>query len=160
MGLDIRSYRRIQYAEGNEGYTEGGYVKYPEWSSAYVARDFPSQGADIRSGVPFKAAEESHFRAGSYSGYNAWRNLLARLVGFTGAPQVWEDGRSRPFTELIHFSDCDGCIGPTVSAKLAADFAQYQDVADAHEAEWFRTQYANWRKAFEMAADNGVVVFR
>jgi hypothetical protein len=64
-----------------------------------------------------------------------------------------------PFWELIHFSDCEGTIGPEVSAKLAQDFARYQDQADAHPDERFRDLYATWRTAFEMASQGGAVDF-
>jgi hypothetical protein len=53
-------------------------------------------------------------------------------------------------------------FGPIVSAKLAADFAKNQERADKYEttdAEWFRLKYADWRKAFETAADGGAVNF-
>lgn len=54
---------------------------------------------------------------------------------------------------------CEGVIGSSVSAKLAKDFADFQKDADAHEDRNFREKYAEWRKEFEMAADDGAVSF-
>ena len=70
-----------------------------------------------------------------------------------------------PFIELIAFSDCEGTIGTAVSAKLAADFAAFQSKVDALPDEptmgnyGFKPQYAEWRRAFEKAADRGAVCF-
>lgn len=64
-----------------------------------------------------------------------------------------------PFWELINFSDCEGVLGPATSAKLAGDFATWQEKADQHPDEAFRVLYARWRKACEMAADGGALVF-
>lgn len=111
------------------------------------------------------------FRAGSYSGYNRWREQLAELAGWalgsyrqydkdwpSHAASAW-DSESGPFWELICFSDCEGTIGAKTSAKLAADFAEHQSKADAHEDERFRDLYAKWREAFESAANAGAVLF-
>ena len=85
------------------------------------------------------------------------------MVGHESAKAAWANGaQGRPFFELIHFSDCEGIIGPKISAKLAKDFADNQAKADVYrvdEASWFREKYSDWRRAFEMAADNGAVEF-
>ena len=60
---------------------------------------------------------------------------------------------------MINFSDCEGVIGPKTSAKLAKDFAEFQAQADAHPDDWFRDLYTTWRRAFELASDDGAVGF-
>jgi hypothetical protein len=129
----------------------------------WVNLDFPIQAAGISEGVLYEPADKFSFRAGSYSGYNRWRDQLARIAGFADDSDAWENGpQGKPFYELIHFSDCEGVIGPTIAAKLAKDFADNQPHADAFvgpESDWFQTKYADWRKAFEMASDNGAVSF-
>ena len=69
-------------------------------------------------------------------------NELATLAGYAGADDAWErtDG---PFWELINFSDCEGVIGPKTSAKLAGDFAAFQEKADAHHGQWFGRSMPN-----------------
>jgi len=109
--------------------------------------------------------------AGSYGGYNRWREQLAELAGYPAGDYeqygrtyqshcvpCW-NGEAGPFSELINFSDCEGVIGASVSAKLAKDFADFQPKADAHEDDRFRMKYAEWRQAFEMASDSGAVDF-
>lgn len=139
---------------------------------SYVNPDFPERAEGIESRVVYKADDSVSFRAGSYGRYNAWREELAKLAGYPavayeryGQTSMRHDAGawaalSGPFHELINFSDCEGVIGPVVSAKLAQDFADFQEKADSHNDEYFRSRYANWRQAFEMAAINGAVDFR
>jgi hypothetical protein len=69
------------------------------------------------------------------------------------------NGAQGPFSELIHFSDCEGVIGTAVSKKLAADFAAFDEKAKAAGNERYYAKYQEWRKAFEMAANGGAVDF-
>jgi hypothetical protein len=86
--------------------------------------------------------------------------------------KIWEDHESfagKPFVELICFSDCEGSIGPETSAKLAKDFADYEEqarewakdrYADWHdEFDWWFSKYENFKRAFELAAQGGFVMF-
>jgi hypothetical protein len=171
MGLDISAYRQLTkvrplFASEKENYevedeTENSVAFYN-----LNDEDFPKQPEGIESFTLYEAAEEMGFRAGSYSGYNSWRNELAKVAGFKSDQDAWEHGKfGDPFYEVINFTDCDGVIGPKFAAKLAKDFADNQERAEAHaktlgtDAEWFIGKYAEWREAFEMAADNGAVRF-
>jgi len=166
MGLDISAYPRLVPAPGDVAMTDG---EPDDWQSYFVVRrdeiemteaHFPGATEGLTPGV-YRRDGEFGFRAGSYGGYNQWRDQLARLAGWSGATAAWDDPKSvsGPFGRLINFSDCEGYIGPAPAAKLAADFAEYQHAADRHPDEWFREQYSRWRKAFEMAADGGLVDF-
>lgn len=176
MGLDVTAYTKLIAAQGNEAFDETGELKYDEenWFQVYDNDDFPGRLEGLQNRHAYKSDEDTHgFRAGSYGGYNTWRNQLAELAGYPAIPVdryktgnvqsrhdegAWQS-TSGPFWELINFSDCEGTIGPVVSAKLAKDFADFQEKADAHTDEYFKTKYADWRKAFDMAADGGCVDF-
>lgn len=154
MGLDITAYRNIKrIGDYNPDYDweNGEFTLYPN-------NDFPGREDGIARGT-YTATDSMDFRAGSYGGYNAWREQLAQLVGHKTARDVWGCPQPGPFVELINFSDCEGTIGPETSKKLAQDFSDFQHIADAHDDEWFIDRYNLWRKAFEMAADNGAVEF-
>lgn len=181
MGLDII------YLSGLTPYT-GALDKHgdPEDESTihlYENPDFPGRAEGVPDGH-YKYESREHFRAGGYGWYNAWRNDLAKMAGYPEAsgeiPGVfggtrthtghdvgaWHSGGG-PFFELIHFSDCEGTIGPAVSKKLADDFAKYQEAADSfigtHDdgkpGGYFAKTYAEFRKAFEVASNNGAVDF-
>ena len=91
-----------------------------------------------------------------------------------------------PFMEIINFSDSEGIIGPVASKKPYNDFRKYEnDVMDSMDEqyltktpirsaswrddedkpidkgdfEWFQRQYQEWKNAFRIASDNGMVMF-
>jgi hypothetical protein len=107
------------------------------------------------------------FRAGSYSGYNKWREALAlRALGLP-AFTVWNDPSrfvELPFFELINFSDGQGTIGPDAASDLATDFSAQrariaaQPLADPEEEAWFMHVYDQFQEAFELAASGGGLV--
>lgn len=159
MGLDITYYSGLHPAPDapRDEYGEVAYDKF------FTANDdnLDLRAADLAPGV-YSFESSGCLRAGSYSGYNAWRAELAQFAGYPSDRYVWDhepELLGKPFVELISFSDCEGVIGPAVSAKLAADFAAHQERADAHKDEWWRLKYAEWRKAFEVAANSGAVDF-
>lgn len=171
MGLDITAYRKITPAVPH-GFDADGDPLAEEAVRFYINSDYPGRATDVDASIAYAYADSFGFRAGSYIGYNQWRNELAKLAGYEAIPYstfgepeqlrfdaaAWKatDGH---FWELICFADNEGVIGTAVSAKLAADFAAHQAKADAHPEDWFRNRYADWRRAFEMAADSGAVDF-
>jgi len=181
VGLDITWYRGLTKAVGAEGFDDEGEVKYEDgWFQVYKNSDFPGRADDLENRKAYRAAESDGFRAGAYSGYSRWRERLATIAAYpvvsvgnitttdsmnyaTNHPHAaaaWEEGmESRPFYELINFSDCEGVIGTAISKKLAQDFAEFQDRANATCDPRFIEKYNDWRRAFEMASDNGCVVF-
>lgn len=72
------------------------------------------------------------FRVGSYSGYNWWREILARLVGIKNLNDFWIkaggiDNRNgpEPFFELLNFSDCEGTLPYRECKRLLKDFNKW-----------------------------------
>lgn len=172
MGLDITWHRGLTMAAGNEGFDEDGEIRDGDgWVQFYVNPDFPGRADDIVDRAAYRSEDSDGFRAGSYGGYNHWREQLAVLAGYpAGQYEQWGNswdshcvpcwnGATGPFSELINFSDCEGVIGTAVSSKLARDFAEHQAKADTHPDERFRERYASWREAFEKASDRGCVEF-
>jgi hypothetical protein len=159
MGLDISYYSNVKRERDinqNEDYeTDSNACFYPN-------PEYPERADGLTEGY-YSVESGSGFRAGSYGSYNKWRNSLAQIAGYGSAENAWKQGAggrtSGLFWELINFSDCEGLIGPVTSAKLAADFARYQHVADDHADSYFADRYVEWRLAFETAANNGAVSF-
>lgn len=80
------------------------------------------------------AAGHFGFRAGSYSGFNTWREELAELaVGDSNLYNIWAHAGTRkkriPFQEILCHSDCDGHITYRECKKLLDDFNRYIFVA-------------------------------
>ena len=180
MGLDITAYRNLTKADGltaNEHYEvidangeeiDGYWEDYVVIVTQYTEQQWPGRTAPLEDWTVYSFTEDFGFRAGSYSGYSGWRNLLAMFAGFESAQAVWKLPRhtNGAFFEHISFTDADGVIGSVVAAKLAKDYAEWQDRAEKYAltlegetGEWFIAKYNDWRKAFEMASDNGAVLF-
>lgn len=169
MGLDISIYKQIQFvaSDEDEGMTpEKMDNYYDRYIWIYCNESFPKQADGIRTGF-YTGEYVSDFRAGSYSGYNYFRNKLCKLALDVDAEQVWNnlnDFADQPFVDLINFSDCEGAIGPVTSARLFKDFEKYLDKAKALKKEgpydYFLDTYVSFMDAFRVAAtENGVVTF-
>lgn len=175
MGLDITAYsnlKRIDAVFNKDGEPVDPTTREPIDGDYYQPIHNPhyDRADGLTEGV-FRYEKAIGHRAGSYSGYNLWREELAKLAGWPlGSYEFFGDVRPShaasawkategPFFELINFSDCEGTIGAVTSKKLALDFAEYQAKADAHEDEYFRMKYKEWRAAFELAANAGAVNF-
>jgi hypothetical protein len=134
--------------------------------------EFVERFDGLEAGKVYHYQSYFSFRAGSYSGYNYWRNELAKLAGYkptrckscSGKTElrydttVWKMHRG-PFWELIDFSDAEGVIGPVVCKRVYKDFIRYQAAAKKHPDEYFRSSYEDWKKAFAMCANDGAIVF-
>jgi len=164
MGLDITAYRKLSpepsATEDNET-----IVQLSRALVDWTEKEFPGRTQGVVAGM-YSFAERFGFRAGSYSGYNRWREWLAKVAGLEAPKLIWEsESPSGPFVELINFADNEGIIGPLVSAKLAKDFAEHEEriaslASDEQSFDPYNLEkYRAWRKAFEMAADGGAVEF-
>lgn len=173
MGLDISYYTRLKKAD-NQGFNRGGEPLDEDGFVLPKNPDFRNREEGVDINAVYVGERAGSFPCGSYGSYNHWRNALAILAGYAPFPgeknpkrshsmTAWEVATSGPFWELINFSDCEGTIGPVVSAKLAKDFADFDEQARVFDYNnlnpWFYEIYANFRKAFEAASDNGVVKF-
>jgi hypothetical protein len=165
MGLDITYCGSAEFVRADDPNDDNYDWEGGTEAKVYVNPDFAARADGLTSGI-YRVSTTGGFRAGSYGGYNEWREELARLAGYPAvgsdvrhqhAQGAW-DADGGPFHELINFSDCEGLIGPITSAKLAEDFAAFQDKVPA-DAGWFAEQYAHWRVAFDTAARGGFVHF-
>lgn len=152
MGLDVYVYTDLKRV--NASYKgEDRLTLYPEYD----------QGDGLAG--TYRAVETGHFHAGSYSGYNYFRNQLTQFAYNMPAKDLWESSiESGPFYEIINFTDCDGHIGPTTSAKLYNDFEQYYEKAKTYDSDIgnysFKGRYENFMNFFKIASENnGVVIF-
>ena len=190
MGLDISVISQIKPISIPEG-IELWSNEYYEWEEKQDIEGsvwnfqpntyFREQSEGLPDGFGYGTGEEYSFRAGSYSGYGEWRDLLARLALDMGSEGVWNkidsgEGYSEiPFSEVINFSDADGVIGPVASKKLYNDFVNYEkDIIkkldryylkfedfeiDGETYDWFKHKYKDWKEAFRIASNNGAVIF-
>jgi len=160
MGLDISGYSNIKKLEcevDEDGKPIG--VDWNDYCRMYINSDWSERADDIENGN-YSFESEHGFRAGSYSGYNAWRSQLAILAGFEDAGEAWEhEVEDYPFHDLINFSDCEGVIGSVTCKKLLADFIAFDAKAKETDDLYFYERYKEWTRAMELGANNGAVQF-
>ena len=160
MGLDISAYSKITKTENLDEATI--FVFRGEYYS--------DRATDIEQGTYIEGdgCEHIGFRAGSYSGYGVFRNLLSQIILGADARTIWtneEKYSDKPFYELINFSDCEGKFGPQISAKLHKDFVDnkeifYEGVKKDNPYEgYYESIYDNFMKGFEIASKGGVLCF-
>lgn len=157
MGLDIRAFKKLKEVI-NPQYDEDGELLdwenqwKPGVSMEWSESVWPGKGKPLHPQAVYEWEECFEFRAGSYFGYNQWRDWLNDFAGNTA------------FQELIDFADNEGVIGSELSTKLYEDFCTYHDKAKEYSkkltyGEWWFEKYCEWEKAFELAKDSGAVDF-
>ncbi len=175
MGLDITAYSKLKHIGRhakdttlNEGEPGGvdDWCYYEDHVQAVAYDSFPQSfrgvpivgeitGRDYRflDGGCYERTDETKthgFRAGSYGGYNRWRQNLQDQFN----PDRNQGG---PFYELIWFADNEGTIGPEAAVDLLADFREHEA---RYRPLWEQGDtYSDWMRAFELAADSGLVRF-
>lgn len=173
MGLDITAGSKIVFMEATDDYELFDEKYYTDELARYVSLypepNFPGREAPLefqgkKLAIYRVDGDLMGFRAGSYSGYNAWREQLSLLANGMAPRQIWEQHddpaiQALPFFPLICFSDCEGVIGSVAAQRLAADFAAFQQRAEHQEDTWFIEKYREWRRACELASDNGFIEF-
>lgn len=184
MGLDISAYSEIQIVKFSKRHSDSRYDK--GWHDGIINPHFPhAVPLEMRphNYIVFDLAEGSKsytFSAGSYSGYGLFRSTLAGA--FLGTKDLYmardeENGdwdlvhnsEGKPFYEMINFSDCDGVFLGPVCEKLYNDFKANREhytfalsennPYPAWEVSYFMRKYDDFTKAFNLARQNGIVVF-
>ena len=152
---------------------EGNYVFHNVDDVFYYRRSAP-----IEKGKLYKHdGDYEHVYSSSYSGYNTWREILAKMADYplveyslematkktkSHAASAWgygdHDMSDMPFYEMIDFTDCDGTLGTVSCIKLYEDFKENYVKAKAfsvkNDAEWWFKGYEEFLKGFAFAAKN------
>jgi len=157
MGLDITVYKNLQVVDNPQLDEDGELLNYDtewkpgasmEWSEKY----FPGRGEGIEPNKVYSWDVAYEFEAGSYSGYNWWREKLKEFA------------EGDQFKELIDFADNEGVIGFVVAEKLYKDFKENRNRAKEYsktldDGEYWFSKYLKWEEAFEKAKEHGAVEF-
>lgn len=176
MGLDITAYRQLQPLDtvfDADGEPVDHETRKPidNYFQVFANPNFPGREEGLKDREVYSYAEAEDVVSMGYGYYNRWREALAKLAGypltergdrFGGTRQLhaaacWQ-GASGPFSELINFADNEGVIGPVVAAKLARDFAEFEERAKAVGEDFYRG-FADLKRGVEMAADGGALDF-
>lgn len=174
MRFSITAYKKLIAVDAifdAEGTPIDPKTKAPieNWVKGYSSNEFPNQANDFTGQGIWKHSGSITFFFGPYDGYNDWLNSLAKLAGYPETKCEWEcrkdmrfdatcrNGDPGPFFELIYFSNSAGVIGSETAAKLAQDFAAYNERA-MEAGKYFYKPYWKWHTACNTAADGGLVI--
>lgn len=169
MGLDIMAYSNLApvghivlpWCEDDDHIAAFAYDAFPHAIQAVLLEQgVHDQFLHAGCFVTTDATETHSFRAGSYGGYNRWRNDLQEQFNPDRVPD-------KPFYELIWFADNEGTLGPEAAAALAEDFQRYSRDYDPpkvsgriYDPAGRRRVFDDFARAAELAANNGLIVFR
>ncbi|MDQ0035887.1 hypothetical protein J2W30_003660 [Variovorax boronicumulans] len=176
MGLDITAYRRLTLRDSS--INEDGEAVDPitgetldDCLRVFANPGFPGREEGLIDRAVYAYEESDDVLGMSYGRYNAWRESLAKLAGYPLTEVTERFGPSRmlhagacwagatgPFSELINFADNEGTIGPVVAAKLARDFAEFEERAKAIGDDFYQA-FLDLKRGSEMAADSGALDF-
>jgi hypothetical protein len=167
MGLDVSVYKNIKLEEPGEGilieYLPEGReffkVTVPHYLFLYKIRNLE---VDRFYSGEHTSTEVSY----SYRYHSSFREHLGEISkNRNGVLDGQVYNNQEPFWELIFFSDCEGCIDWEINTILYFDFLAYKEEAEKYFGKLFGNNsnyfkiYLNWLNVFEIAKDNGVVVF-
>ena len=152
MGLDITAYKNIRIRELEKD-EEGEYY--------FCNSGFEQSNMNIENKyVNIDFDEEFDFRAGSYSGYNHFRNSLCLASNNITDEDLWNsENKTLKFYWLINFSDCEGYIGTDYCKILYDEFVKYEKEIKLTLDEYHHRTYDNFKEAFRLALNNGLVSF-
>jgi len=147
MGLGIKGYSNIVK-------DEDGSIEISSCGS------FKQENLKELEGLTLECEECYKFRAGSYGGYNRFRDNLCKSANGITAKELWgKEDESLKFYWLINFSDCDGYIGTSYCEILYNEFVKYEDEIlsklDGRDAN----TYKDFKECFNLGRQKGFVLF-
>lgn len=149
MGLTIIAYSNLHRVADNDALdSDGDVIDSDKHVKAFINRDFRNSAPEWEDGKAYTYDDTWCFSAGPYTSYGHWRDALETLC---------DNCHNGAFHELIHFSDCEGDIGPSIATKLLADFVEYRAKARCSGDKYFLEKYENWIKALKIASKNGLL---
>ncbi|SPB14874.1 hypothetical protein NOV72_02105 [Caballeronia novacaledonica] len=119
-----------------------------------VNTDWPCLADGLEAGAVYMYEEDGRFGFKSRLDFFVNLNELAAFVGYDCGMPPEDD--PKPFRELFRWRG-EGIIGPVVSAKLAADFAEWDEPIKALGDDDFYKFYLHMRKIFGFAMNDGCV---
>lgn len=187
MGLDVSFYAEATMVHGEKhprALTEPQEGPSEEcWDTftvAYVNPDFRAQADGIIHQSCWETGKRDEHIGQPYSAYNRFRAWLSKGAHDVEPDVIWEAPEQwwdKPFVRLIHFSDCEGIIGPESSQILAAEFASQREHVvgawyampkpfDVDQERWegeiayMVERYDRYAAAFALVGPTGFTVFR
>ena len=123
MGLDVYAISKIATKKTDPEVYEFQILLESDTDCFGISQDFPDHTLEygtegIVEYVHTTDSAQMNFRAGSYSGYNKFRNFLSISVYGVSADEAWKSPDvycSKPLWGIVNFSDCEGTFDSIIS---------------------------------------------
>ncbi|SOK58627.1 hypothetical protein [Yersinia phage fHe-Yen9-04] len=183
MGLDITAYQNIKIIDSPDLDDNDEIIglSYDEYFNVYNYTYFKEHFKDLEVNGYYEFEDSFNFRAGSYGGYNSWRNELAFIVCklnnlSSTLPSdtknlysniIWNlpENNNIPLYKFINFSDCEGIIGTEYCNIIYKELLSIETEFKSHNYMFDDAYnhnnklFDNWLLAFKMGSENGCVSF-
>ena len=160
MGLDCTAYSNIKLLHEINKNNEDTDDFWERGLARLYMTGFARHSDNLKDGW-YEAEDSYGWCAGSYSGYNRWRNTVSEVGLGVPAKVVWENFdqyEDEGLAWLVHFSDCEGFIGPETSKKILVGLQKIQE-DNLFTDEYDLVKLNHWIIGMTLAANNGAVVF-
>lgn len=153
MGLDVTAYSNFKITKV--------VIEEDDYEYYFCNSGFEQSNMNIEEQyVNIDFDEDFDFRAGSYGGYNHFRNSLCLASNNITAKELWNsEDKTLKFYWLINFSDCEGYIGTGYCKILYDEFVKYEKEVKEKLNIDYHDKYDNFKEAFRLGANNGLVNF-
>lgn len=173
MGLTITAYKNITVLPEEDAnmFTEMGLSYIEVEVDTFAKRDLLHDYLDRRykGVINISTSEEGErFYMGTYSSFNNFKNSICEvLFGVNIDDFRGIDYEHEPLYHFINFSDCEGCIGASMSGEIYRSLIEnrkkYMKWATKqvyHESNGSPEDvYEDLIKAFNISKEQGIVIF-
>ncbi|RQZ62289.1 hypothetical protein DIE08_27710 [Burkholderia sp. Bp9004] len=116
--------------------------------------DVPQLAEGVEVGATYQFAEVFFFSFPHWRVCRDWVIKLAEMVGCTN--ELLKMGGPVAFSDFFMWMQ-EGTVGPKASAKLAAEFAEWDERAKRFADQDFYELFTNMRAMFEWGAGDGLI---
>ncbi len=167
MGVSIHGWEKVEQvagcaACGHVPYDESGDDMKIGGSPEFRDRALPFEFGNV---VRVSGADAS--ASFSYSGWNFFRSLICQAANREEPEPLWERNErgSSVLWDLIHFTDCDGYLGPIACERIHQELVETRPkfeafVTTAHRGDTHLVpRYDELTAVFRVASHGGLVRF-
>lgn len=150
MGLDVKVFQNI--TKLNDDAEDYDFM-------ASNLQPFEDRCKNLKRDAKYNAETSERMISYPCTVHNNFRKELAILIGKERDFWLDEVDTETPFFELFEFADNEGCMDWECAENLYNDFMEYKPMAATKLPTRYFEIYILWKNIFELAKDNGVIIF-
>ncbi|WP_322005161.1 hypothetical protein [Paraburkholderia tropica] len=168
--VDVNAYRSAAEGPCNDEEDFHEIVEREDLISVEYNEERPELSDGLERDATYRCEETVFFSFPHWRVCRDWVQLLRKLVGYTDE-EILAEGSTVDFREYFLWYQ-EGTIGPLAAARIAAQFAKWDERAKVFGAQfadgseralaeqWFYNIYEDMRDMFEWTSKDGIVFLR